>query len=154
MTITGNMSAEEDFRNFLVAVDNLVAFIDENRFSCDFSLERSVRKLKDAIRILIMGISLAISNVDHMYNEVKDLVEGLVTNLCNLLYELNASKTVQLREARTMETRINQISTGGRPMYIVTKEQLDCLRETGLSWRKITSFFDIHERTLLRRRAS
>ena len=97
MTITGNMSAEEDFRNFLVAVDNLVAFIDENRFSCDFSLERSVRKLTDAIRILIMGISLAISNVDHMYNEVKDVVEGLVTNLCNLLYELNASKTVQLK---------------------------------------------------------
>ena len=53
------MSAKEDFRNFLVAVDNLVAFIDENRFSCDFSLKYSVRKLKDAIRIL-MGISLAI----------------------------------------------------------------------------------------------
>ena len=146
------MSAEEDLRSFLVAVDNLAGFIDQNRFSCDFSKKYSVCKLEDAIRIL-MGISLAISNVDHMYNEVKDLVEGLVTNLCTLLYELNTSKTVQQGEARAMETRIEQASTGGRPKYIVTKEQLECLRETGLSWRKIALFFGIHERTLLRRRA-
>ena len=85
-----------------------------------------------------------------MYNEVKDLVEGLVTNLCTLLYELNARKTVQQGEARMMETRIEQASTGGRPKYIVTKEQLECLRETGLSWRNIALFFGIHERTLLR----
>ena len=132
MTSTDNMSAEEDLRSFLVAVDNLVGFIDENRFSCDFSQEYSVRKLEDAIRIL-MGISLAISNVDHMYNEVKDLVEGPITNLCTLLYELNTSKTVQQGEARAMETRIEQALIGGRPKYIVTKEQLECLRETGFS---------------------
>ena len=152
MTITENMSAEEDLQSFLVTVDNLVSFIDENRSTCDFSLEYSIRKLEDMIRI-VMGISLAISNVDHMYDEVKDLVEGLANNLCTLLYELNARKTVQLGEARAMETRIEQVSSGGRPKYIVTREQLECLRDTGLSWRKIASFFGIHERTLLRRRA-
>ena len=30
MTIIENMSAEEDHRNFLVSVDSLVGFIDEN----------------------------------------------------------------------------------------------------------------------------
>ena len=82
--------------------------------SYDFSLEYSVRMLEDAIRIL-MGILLAISNVDHMNDEVKNLVAGLITNVCTSLYELNASKTVQLGKARAMEPRIEQVLNGGWP---------------------------------------
>ena len=69
--------------------------------------------------VYLWGSPWQFSNVDHMYNEVKDLVEGLGTNLRNLLYELNAGKTMQLREARAMETCIEQVSTGGQPKHIV-----------------------------------
>eukprot|EP00794_Sanderia_malayensis_P017176 gene17176-18905_t len=145
------MSTEEDLRLFFLSVDNLVTFINENSSSSDFSLEYSVRKLEDAIRIF-MGISLAITNV-HGYYAVKDMMEGLINGLCTLLYDLNAHNTEQHGNSTAMETQTEQVSTGGRPRYVITRQQIECLRETGMSWRKIASSLGINERTLLRRRA-
>ena len=145
------MSTEEDLSVFLVSVNNLITFINENSSASDFSLEYSVRKLEDVIRIL-MGISLAITNV-HGYQEVKDMVERFVNGLCTLLYDINANNTAQRGDANTVETPIERVSTGGRPKYVITRQQIECLRETGMNWRKIASCLGIHERMLLRRRA-
>lgn len=129
----------------------MVNFINENSSSSDFSLEYSVRKLEDAIRIF-MGISFAITNV-HGYHAVKDMVERLINGLCTLLYDLNAHNTEQYGNSTAMETQTERVSTGGRPRYDITRQQIECLRETGMSWRKIASCLGINERTLLRRRA-
>ena len=41
-------------------------------------------------------------------------------------------------------------STGGRPAYIITKEMIEKLRETGMNWTSIATCLGISERTLYR----
>ena len=41
-------------------------------------------------------------------------------------------------------------STGGRPAYIITKEMIVQLRETGMNWRNIATRLGISEQTLYR----
>ena len=43
-------------------------------------------------------------------------------------------------------------STGGRPAYNITKEQIKQLRETGLKWCSIEELLGVSERTLQQRR--
>ena len=43
-------------------------------------------------------------------------------------------------------------STGGRPAYIITKEMIEQLRETGMNWRGIATCLGISDQTLYRRR--
>ena len=43
-------------------------------------------------------------------------------------------------------------STGGRPAYDITKEQIEQLRETGLKWCRIKELLGVSERALQRRR--
>ena len=43
-------------------------------------------------------------------------------------------------------------STGGRPTYNITKEQIEQLRETGLKWCSIEELLGVSERTFQRRR--
>ena len=41
-------------------------------------------------------------------------------------------------------------NTGGRPAYIITKEMIEQLRETGMNWRSIATCLGISEQTLYR----
>ena len=43
-------------------------------------------------------------------------------------------------------------STGGRPTYNITKEQIEQLTETGLKWCSIEELLGVSERTFQRRR--
>ena len=43
-------------------------------------------------------------------------------------------------------------STGGRPAYNISKEQIEQLRETGMNWRSIAACLVVSDRTLYRRR--
>ena len=43
-------------------------------------------------------------------------------------------------------------SSGGRPAYNITKEQVEQIRETGLKWCSIEELLGVSERTLQRRR--
>ena len=39
-------------------------------------------------------------------------------------------------------------STGGRPAFIITKDPIELLRETGMNWKTIAEFLGVSERTL------
>jgi len=43
-------------------------------------------------------------------------------------------------------------STGGRPPYVITKEMIEQLCETGMSWRSIATCLGISDQTLYRQR--
>ena len=43
-------------------------------------------------------------------------------------------------------------STGGRPAFDISKEQIEVLRSTGMNWKAISNFLGVSERTLKRRR--
>lgn len=44
-----------------------------------------------------------------------------------------------------------EASTGGRPRYRVTKDQIETLRETGMSWKRIALTLGISDSPLYRR---
>ena len=43
-------------------------------------------------------------------------------------------------------------SSGGRPRYIITKEHIEVLRNTGMQWTAIAQCLGLSSRTLYRRR--
>eukprot|EP00794_Sanderia_malayensis_P021196 gene21196-23278_t len=143
------MSTEHDLEEFFVSVYNLLINSTHLRASGDFSLEYLIRKLEDASQVLL-GISLAISNVsgfENLKNGLKSFIDGLMLTLHNL-----CSENIET-EAYTFNVPQQASSSGGRPRYIIAKERIENLRDTGLNWRNIASRLGINERMLMRRRA-
>ncbi len=103
------------------------------RASGDFSLEYLILKLEDASQVLL-GISLAISNVsgfENVKNDLNSYIDGLTLTLHNL-----CSENIET-EANTSNVPPQASSSGGRPRYIITKEQIENLRDTGLNWETL-----------------
>ena len=79
-----------------------------------------------------------------------DLFEVLEVSLAMLLRKmsdiLNASR-IRQKENPPLAFLA---STGGRPAYIITKEMIEQLRETGMNWRSIATCLGISEQTLYR----
>ena len=111
-------------------------------------MEHTVRRLEKYLRIII-GMEAAL--VDDS-SSVKTLLEELAYSLHELLREA-FRKTTQNRDNPGAEYRAPTMFTGGRPKYNITKEQLEHLRETGMTWRQIASCLGVHPRTIARRRS-
>ena len=71
-----------------------------------------------------------------------------------LLQEIHAVKSQREKENRRSTAWIpsTEASTGGRPRFRVTKDQIETLRETGMNWKTIALTLGISESTLYRRR--
>ena len=66
-------------------------------------------------------------------------------------------KTSDILHASSVRPKNNpplafSVSTGGRPAYIITKEMIEQLCETGMNWRSIATCLGISDQTLYRRR--
>ena len=108
-------------------------------------LEICARKLEEHTRMLI-----AISQSQN--SSLGNLFEVLEVSLAMLL-----RKTSDISNASSVRPKENpplpfSVSTGGRPAYIITKEMIEQLRETGMNWRSIATCLGISEQTLYRRR--
>lgn len=111
------------------------------------------RKLEDCVSILFgMICQLEIGESTEHRNDVLEPLK--------VLYELSYEKLEEISQKIIMEqASIDQGSgyyvplekTGGRPKFVVTKEQLLNFRETGMTWAKIAKCLNISERTLYRR---
>ena len=82
-----------------------------------------------------------------------DLFEVLEVSLAMLL-----RKTSDILNASRIRPRENPplallASTGERPAYIIAKEVIEQLGETGVNWRSIATCLGISEQTLYRHRA-
>ena len=100
-----------------------------------------------------LGIVLALSSAVDEASSLKDLLDGLTDILTAKL--LNTGSILNLlRNAVVAENLYPDVlpSTGGRPAYNITKEQIDQLRETGMSWRAVAKVLSISDSTLYRRR--
>ena len=77
-----------------------------------------------------------------------DLFEVLEVSLAMLL-----RKTSDILNASSVRPEENpplafSASTGGGPAYIITKEMIEQLRETGMNWRSIATCLGISDQTL------
>ena len=104
-------------------------------------LERTERKLEDYVSILFGMICQ--SEIGESTEHRNDVLEPL-----KVLYELSYEKLEEISQKIIMEqASIDQGSgyyvplekTGGRPKFVVTKEQLLNFRETGMTGRKLLS---------------
>ena len=114
-------------------------------------LDYTESRLEDHLQI-VNAIAIAIQ--DYGGDELKQLVANLQTFSESVLYEIYTTK-VQ-REASSVKSAAwvpsKEPSTGGRPRYRITKDQIETLRETGMSWKRIALTLRISDSTLYRRR--
>ena len=114
-------------------------------------LDYSESRLEDHLQI-VNAIAIAIQ--DYGGDELKQIVSNLQTFSQSLLYEIYTTK-VQ-REANSVQSAAwvpsKEASTGGRPRYRITEDQIETLRETGMSTKRIAPTLGISDSTLYRRR--
>ena len=79
------------------------------------------------------------------------LLEELMNEIEKEMDKVNAVLQSEERERRRAVTSFLP-STGGRPAYDITKDQIEQLRDTGMNWKTIPAFFGVSERTLSHRR--
>ena len=114
-------------------------------------LDYTESRLEDHLQI-VNAIAIAIQ--DYGGDELKQLTANLQTCFESLLYEIYTTK-VQ-REASSVKSAAwvpsKEASTGERPRYRITKDQIETLRETGMSWKRIALTLGISDSTLFRLR--
>lgn len=108
-------------------------------------------RLEDHFQV-VHAIAIAIQN--NASDELKQLVEDLLSVSQSLLQEIHTAKTQSEMNKRRSAAWVpgTQASTGGRPRFSITKEQIETLRETGMNWKGIAVLLGISESTLYRRR--
>lgn len=103
-------------------------------------------KLEDHFQVVIALQSVIQSTIGH--DELKALFENLVRELHNLLDEVRPQNRQQEPTEVNKFSLFRNYDTGGRPKYVITKEQIETLRDTGMNWKSIAQTMGISERTL------
>ena len=143
----------QDIEDFLDSMKQCFDDVDKSLVdeSASIPLEYVDSRLMDHFQI-VNAIAIAIQNDAN--GDLKEIVEDLLRFSQSLLQEIHATKSQKETKATrsTAWVPCTQGSTGGRPRYNITKEQIETLRETGMNWKKIALCLGISESTLYRRR--
>ena len=107
-------------------------------------------KMEDYIHIVV-AMKVAVDENTTPNSSLGNLLDNLIAAM-----EREIEKLAEVVENCPTDEVRNVISllpsTGGRPAYSITKEQIEELRETGLTWCSIAELLGVSERTLQRRR--
>lgn len=155
----------EDLGDFLITLNTLFEQIHRSLYNKDtIGAEHCKNKLENYIGIVV-AMSVALTEIDNNTTSRETNHATRVTqrtSLTTLLTDLIAGmeneleKLSQVVENHPVERKRDVTSflpsTGGRPAFNITKEQIEQLRETGLNWKNISEFLGVSERTLSRRR--
>ncbi|XP_068747410.1 uncharacterized protein [Montipora capricornis] len=108
-------------------------------------------RLEDHFQV-VHAIAIAIQN--NANDELKRLMEDLLSVSQSLLQEIRTTKSQREMSKSKSPAWVpsTQASTGGRPRFNITKEQIETLRETGMNWKGIALSLGISDSTLYRRR--
>ena len=115
-------SQAEDLREFFCSLLEILRRTDEVSVSLDtVQLEVCERRLQDGI-----GIVLAITSAVDATSTLKDMLDRLTDFLTTKLLSVGLILNL-LRNAAIAENRYPEVlpSTGGRPAYYITKEQIE-----------------------------
>ena len=122
-----------------------------NSIPLDYLESRLEQRLEDHFQV-VHAIAIAIQN--NANDELKRLMEDLLSVSQSLLQEIRTTKSQrEISKSKSPAwVPCTQASTGGRPRFNITKEQIETLRETGMNWKGIALSLGISESTLYRRR--
>ena len=122
------------------------ALSDEN---ASISLDYLESRLEDHFQI-VNAIAIAIQ--DNASSDLNRTVQDLIAVIFAKFAPGNPYHKGSNGTRSSAWVPSTQASTGGRPRYRITKEQIEILRETGMNWKRIALSLGISESTLFRRR--
>ena len=97
---------------------------------------------------MLIAISSALKeNLPGPPSSLHNLVEELILSTEKHLNELCVTVSTCTTEEKISTPRLNP-SSGGRPSYNITKQQIEQLRETGMNWVCIAKCLGISDKTL------
>ena len=120
--------------------------------NCDnFELETCERRLEEHLRVLAaVSVSRSISSA--LSSQSRGLFGDLIDGVAILLNSISNYLNCKIQKETKRTTAPISKSTGGRPAYDISKDQLELLRETGMNWKNIATFLGVSEKTIYRRR--
>ena len=143
----------EELQSFLLAIQDCINRIEQSTApENDRTLEYLRDRLKGYIQI-VLAISLVLTKVQGFLT-VKVLIEHLWQSLREQPHHTR-ERLAYCRQIRAVFPRSplqSEGSSGGRPKYHITAEQIDVLRSTGMSWTANAKCLRVSAKTLSRRR--
>ena len=143
----------EELQSFLLSIQDCINRIEQSTApENDRTLEYLRDRLEGYIQI-VLSISLVLTKVQGFLT-VKMLIEHLWQSLREQLHHIR-ERLADCRQIRAVFPRSplqSERSSGGRPKYHITAEQIDVLRSTGMSWTAIAKCLRVSAKTLPTRR--
>ena len=146
-----NSVSREELEEFLSSIGSFLEDLQRNYEICDINgMEYNVRKLEQYIEIFaaVSSVLLTLEETPGLIQIVNSFANSLwqcKNDICKKLSEHSKGKELQLLVCETERT-------GGRPRFVVTREQICVLRATGMTWSDISKCLCISTKTLYRRR--
>lgn len=141
---------DQDLEDFLLSLEECLERIESNEFPGNIRfLEYLHDRLEGHIQIIV-AISLVLGNF-HM--EITLLIQNFLHTLREKLHNIR-NQIANCNDENTVLRNVpsQAISSGGRRRYIITAEQIEVLRSTGMQWTAIAKCLGISAKTFYRRR--
>ena len=131
----------QDLEEFLDSMRHCFDEVEKalNDESNSIPLDYIESRLEDNFQV-VHAIAMAIQN--NASDELKQLVEDLLSVSQSLLQKIHATMSQREINQRRSSAWVpsSEASTGGRPRFSITKEQIETLRETGMNWKYFNVF--------------
>eukprot|EP00794_Sanderia_malayensis_P013267 gene13267-14634_t len=141
----------EELEEFLTEVGSFLENLQRNYYICDINgMEYDIRKLDQYIEIFaaLLSVLLTVQEAPLLLTQI---VSGLANSLRKRKYDISKKLSDHLKDKEQVYVCETE-DTGGRPRFVVTREQIVVLRDTGMTWSDISKCLCISPKTLYRRR--
>jgi hypothetical protein len=145
------LSREEELKQFFFGFDKVLQQLEG---STDLLLLEYRRKELEYYLGIVAGIIYDLEFKNSKDNQDSDTDSEnlrLVKELYELSYHKWPSSAEKEEESHESSYQLPTEKTMGRPKFVITKQQLESLRESGTTWSHIACCLNISERTLYRR---
>lgn len=140
----------ESLRTLLIGIKNL----NTQDVSVDYFEQANVR-LEDAILTLQLLLHSVWQSEDSVLQDFKTIMEAVLTKVrfvFRAMTKYEERNSVEAKISNSFACPTTKLTSAGRPVIVIEREQIEFLRELHFSWVKIASLLGISESTLRRRR--
>ena len=140
----------ESLRTLLIGIQNL----NTQDVSADYFEQANVR-LEDAILTLQLLLHSVWQSEDSVLRDFKTIIEAVLTKVrfvFRAMTKYEERNSVEATISNSFACPTTKLTSAGRPVIVIEREQIEFLRELHFSWVKIASLLGISESTLRRRR--
>ena len=144
--------AQEYLENFFLSLQDLLTRIESTGSENPRFVEYLHDRLEGHVQI-VFAISLVLASVQDQ-EVLKEMLKNLLEYLWRLLQDLRNKITSSNVDSCTVfrQEPSQTQSSGGRPRYVITREHIKTIRNTGMQWTARARSLGVSSKTLYRRR--